>query len=108
MIIKTRIKTRTANSIIEFSILMVITILVFISMQAYLKRGVQGGLRRQIDQFAPQFSYEHGSVTTRTTESTSTDVSVAGGVTSVSVTQSLSRKTDETIEPSNVESRIGF
>ena len=105
---KILIKTRTANLTIEFSVLMVIVILAFISMQAYLKRGVQGGLRRQIDQFAPQFSYEYGNVTTRTIESTRSDESVALGIASANVTQALSRTTDEAIEPSNVESRIGI
>ena len=105
---KISLKTRNANSTIEFSVLIVITIMAFIAMQAYLKRGVQGGMRRQVDQFAPQFTYEHGSVITSTVESSRIDESVALGVTSANVRQSMSRTTDETMPSANVESRIGF
>lgn len=102
------IKMRSGFAILEFAIFTVVMVVAFASMQALLKRRVQGSLRTQIDQFAPQFSYEYGNVTTRTIQSTSSVGSETGGYIYENATQSFSRTIDEAIESANAETRIGL
>ncbi|MFH1622303.1 MAG: hypothetical protein ABIA97_04190 [Candidatus Omnitrophota bacterium] len=97
--------SKKANSTIEFSFLTVVMILAFISMQAYFKRGIAGGLRRQIDQMAAQHSYEHGSYRTISIESTNSNETERKGFTYSNITQNLLRITDEEIEPMDAESQ---
>ena len=49
------IATRKAQSILEFTVLMVIIIGVFIAMQSYVKRGIQGRWKTSIDDFGEQY-----------------------------------------------------
>ena len=102
------LRTRAANSTIEFSLLMVVVILSIIFMQAHFKRGVSGGLRIQIDQMADQFSYEHGNFTTRVIESTSRHDIEVGGISYSNASQGYIRFTEERIEPLDVEAQIGI
>lgn len=103
-----KIIMRNGFALMEYSIFMVVIIVVFVSMQALLKRGVQGGLRRQVDQFAPQFSYEYGNVTTWTIESSSSVGLEEGGYIHENITQTFSRTSGEAIESSNAEAQIGL
>ncbi|MFC1646541.1 hypothetical protein ACFL2Y_05140 [Candidatus Omnitrophota bacterium] len=103
------LKTRSGVSIVEYSLLLVIAVLVFISMQAYLKRGVQGRLRRQIDAMAPQFSYEYGSTSERTIIQYKYNATVFEGDSDQNYNQSIRRTTNEAIEGESAETtRIGF
>ncbi len=49
------IVSRKAQSIVEFTVLLIIVIAVFVAMQAYVKRGIQGRWKTSIDDFGDQY-----------------------------------------------------
>lgn len=49
-------KSKKATTVVEFSLLIVVTILAFITMQSMIKRGVQGNLRSSANRLGAQFS----------------------------------------------------
>lgn len=50
------IGSKRANSIIEYSLLMVIICAAIVAMQIYMKRGIQGGAKASSDSIGEQFS----------------------------------------------------
>ena len=97
---------KRANTTVEFSLLVVVVIVVLVGMQAHLKRGIEGGLRRQTDQMAGQFSFEHGNITTTISESSTRFETQSNGISQSEISQSIIRITDEELEPLDVESQI--
>lgn len=97
---------KRANTTIEFTLLICVVILAIIGMQAHLKRGIEGGWRRQIEQMAGQFSFDHGNISTTVSESTSRIEVQSNGVNEVRISQDIIRITDEEIEPLDAELQI--
>jgi len=48
-------RNRRGQSVLEFTVLMVIVIGAFIAMQLYVKRGIQGRWKSSIDDFGEQY-----------------------------------------------------
>jgi uncharacterized protein (UPF0333 family) len=73
---------RKAQSTLEYAVLIAIIVAAFLTMQIYMKRGVQGKLRSAADQIGDQFD-AHKTNSTYTTKRTGTTVEeVTAGVTS--------------------------
>lgn len=49
------ITSKKAQSILEFTILLVIVMAVFLAMQSYVKRGIQGRWKASLDDFGDQY-----------------------------------------------------
>ncbi len=67
---------RRGQSIMEFTILLVIVIGVFIAMQLYVKRGIQGRWKSTVDDFGDQYDprLTNSNVVYRTTGASSTQI----------------------------------
>lgn len=102
------LRNKMAFSTTEYVILITVCVLAIIGMQAYFKRGVEGGLRRQIDQMAGQFSSDYENTTMAVTEYTKQTESQYRGIINVTVSQNTTRLSNETIEPQGSEWRIGI
>ncbi|MBF0122638.1 MAG: hypothetical protein HQL21_04410 [Candidatus Omnitrophica bacterium] len=59
------------QSTLEYAILVVVVIAALLSLQTYIKRGIQGRLRKSSDDIGDQFSVTSDASYTRTSESTS-------------------------------------
>jgi len=95
-----------ANSTIEFSLLMVVVILGFISMQAYFKRGLQGGWHRQVDQVADQFAFGRTEISTYAIELSNQTEIQGNGTYKEILSQDVFRITNETINSTDGESQM--
>ena len=69
---------RKGQSVIEFTVLLVIVIGVFIAMQFYVKRGIQGRWKSSLDDFGEQYDprLTNTNVVTRILSNSSTQVQV--------------------------------
>lgn len=72
------IRARKGQSILEFTILLTIVIGVFIAMQFYVKRGLQGRWKTSLDDFGDQYDphLTNANVVTRIISNSSTQVQV--------------------------------
>ena len=70
--------SKKAQSILEFTILMVIVIAVFVAMQSYVKRGIQGRWKSAIDDFGEQYDprMTNSVMNYKTVANTSTAISI--------------------------------
>ena len=73
---------RKGQSIIEFTVLMVIVIGVFIAMQFYVKRGLQGRWKSSLDDFGDQYDphLTNANVVTRILSNSATQIQVIKAV----------------------------
>ncbi len=69
------------QSTMEYAILIIIIIGALISIQVYIKRGVQGRLKSAADDIGEQFSPGNTNATIRTVSSSNTRESFIAGVT---------------------------
>lgn len=78
------IRQRKAQSTLEYAILVVVIIAALLSLQTYVKQGIQGRLRQSSDDIGDQFSVADSATYNRKVVSTSTttDTNVAGLITS--------------------------
>jgi hypothetical protein len=69
---------RKGQSIIEFTVLLIIVIGVFIAMQFYVKRGIQGRWKSSLDDFGEQYDprLTNANVVTRILANSSTQIQV--------------------------------
>ena len=67
---------RKGQSVIEFTVLLVIVIGVFIAMQFYVKRGMQGRWKSSLDDFGEQYDprLTNANVVTRILQNSSTQI----------------------------------
>jgi Flp pilus assembly pilin Flp len=74
------LKIRRGQSVLEYAILIVIIIAALLTLQTYIKRGIQGRLKSATDDIGDQFSTANGSNYYKivTTNSRTTDTSTAG------------------------------
>jgi hypothetical protein len=90
------IRRRQAQSTLEYAILIVIVIAALLSIQVYIKRGVQGKLRSSTDDIGDQFGVDDNSSFTRQVNSWSrTRDTFFNGV---SVTNDLAPRQSNTYE----------
>ena len=70
--INNRLKNKKGQSTLEYAILIIIIIGALLSIQVYIKRGIQGRLRQSTDDIGDQFSVGNQNETrvTRTISST--------------------------------------
>ncbi len=78
--INNRLKNKKGQSTLEYAILIVIIIGALLSIQVYIKRGVQGRLKQSTDDIGDQFSVGNQNAVTRTTTSSVTNQTFIGGV----------------------------
>jgi Flp pilus assembly pilin Flp len=91
------LRMRKAQSTLEYALIVAVAAGAFISMQVYIKRGLQGKLKDATDQMGEQYSpgYTTGTVTMDVI--TTTSESLQDGVTTTTSTTSQSKDTDVSI-----------
>ncbi len=94
-----RLKNRRGQSTLEYAVLIAVIVGGLLTMQAYVKRGMQGRLRSAADDIGGQYSPEKvTSSFTTTASSTTTEVLAEGATTSTVSAHSHSRTGSETVE----------
>ncbi len=87
------LRSKKAQSTLEYTVVIAIIVAALIAMQAYIKRGVQGKLKQSTDDIGDQFS-PTTSTSNYTTATGNTQVeSVHGGVTRTDITRGQQSKT---------------
>lgn len=90
---------KKGQSTLEYAILIIIIIGALLSIQVYIKRGVQGRLKQATDDIGDQFSVGNTNVTkTRFTNSRTSDTFTTG----VQKTELLERERTEDTMSSNI------
>lgn len=76
------LRTLKAQSILEYSVVIIVIIAALLSMQVYIKRGMQGRWKEAVDQVGEQYdpSTTKGIVTHHMEMNAYTDVSAQSGV----------------------------
>lgn len=92
---------RKGQSTLEYALIIAVVAGALIAMQVYIKRGVQGKLKATADEIGEQYSPGYTTSNTVTVTGTTTNESLAGGVTSSSSVTTQSR--DETYDVSEAE-----
>ncbi len=74
------LKLRQGQSVLEYAILMVIVIAALLSLQVYIKRGIQGRLKSSADEIGDGYSQANGAnyIKTTYTRSNTSENAVAG------------------------------
>jgi len=80
-------RRRKGQSTLEYAILIIIIIGALLSIQVYIKRGVQGRLKQATDDIGDQFSPGNTNVTKYTTVTGQTRDTFTSGVTKSTLTQ---------------------
>ena len=77
------LNTKRGQSVLEYAILMVIIIAALLTLQTYIKRGIQGRLKSATDDIGSQYTTANGSnYMKRITTNSSTTEATQAGVTS--------------------------
>ena len=92
-------RRQKGQSTLEYAILIIIIIGALLSIQVYIKRGIQGRLKSATDDIGDQFSVGNTNVTTTMTTSSQSKDTFSGGVTSSLL---LGNETTTTISSSNI------
>ncbi len=79
-------RRKKGQSTLEYAILIIIIIGALLSIQVYIKRGVQGRLKSATDDIGGQFSVGNTNVVKLTTTTSVTTDSFQGGVTRSEIT----------------------
>ena len=83
-------KTRTAQSTLEYALILAVIVGALLTMQNYLKRSVQGKLQATADeigqQYSPGLTYKHDNLTSKIDKIEETTVFGVGGKTTTIVT----------------------
>lgn len=86
-------RRKKGQSTLEYAVLIIIIIGALLSIQVYIKRGIQGRLKSSADEVGDQFSPGNMNVITRTTTTSSTNQLFQAGV---STTNMLAPETTNT------------
>jgi len=90
---------RRAQSTLEYALIVAVVVGALIAMQVYVKRGLQGRLKSAADDMGEQYSPGHTTGTITVTTTSSTQESLASGVTSTqSATSQNMTSEDQTAE----------
>ena len=92
-------RRKKGQSTLEYAILIIIIIGALLSIQVYIKRGVQGRLKQASDDIGDQFSVGNQNTLLTTTTTSTTQDTFTGGV---SRTQIVAPETTTTTGSSNV------
>lgn len=79
-------RRKKGQSTLEYAILIIIIIGALLSIQVYIKRGIQGRLKQAADDIGDQFSPGQTNVTSTMTVSSKTEDTFKAGVTSSTLT----------------------
>ena len=79
-------RRKKGQSTLEYAILIIIIIGALLSIQVYIKRGIQGRLKQAADDIGDQFSPGQTNVTSTMTVSSSTEDTFNAGQTSSTLT----------------------
>lgn len=74
------LRKRKAQSTLEYAVLIIIVIGALLSIQTYIKRGVQGRLRQASDDIGDQYSSGNMNMTRKTTFHSRTNETYSKGV----------------------------
>ena len=88
-------RRKKGQSTLEYAILIIIIIGALLSIQVYIKRGIQGRLKQAADDIGDQFSNGNTNVTSTMTVSSSTSDTFNAGVTT-STLSSVETTVDQT------------
>ena len=92
-------KRLSAQSTLEYAVLIVLVTVALLATQTYIKRAMQGRLRSAADDIGEQFSPGASTVTTRTDQSTTTnEISLGGETNSVISGDTVTRNVSTDIE----------
>ncbi len=74
-----RNRHKKGQSLVEYSIVCIIIMAVFVAMKSYIKRGMQGRWKQAVDDFGDQYDprYVNSVVTHQLTSSSNTTISIA-------------------------------
>ena len=75
------LKNKKAQSTLEYAVLIIIVIGALLTIQVYIKRGVQGRLKQASDDIGSQFSPGNTNFVRRVTTNAHTEETFLGGVT---------------------------
>ena len=73
-------RRKKGQSTLEYAVLIIIIIGALLSIQVYIKRGIQGRLKSATDEVGDQFSPSNMNVVTRTTTTSNTNQTFKAGV----------------------------
>jgi len=91
-------KKKKGQTTLEYAILVIIIIAALISIQTYIKRGIQGRLRSAADDIGDQYSPGNTNVTIVThSKSQTRDQNYQGNANSVLLSQDLSNTTSNIV-----------
>ncbi len=65
-----------AQSLLEFTVLIIIIMAVFLSMSSYVKRGIQGRWKSAVDDFSDQYDPQQTNSTTTYTADTESNTAI--------------------------------
>ena len=91
------LKNRSGQSTLEYAVLVTIIIGALLSMQFYLKRGIQGKVKESSDQIGDQYSAGNTNVIKTTKTHSETEEKFENGVSSTNLTEP---ETTNTVEKS--------
>ena len=104
-----KMRNARGQSTLEYAVLVVIIIAALLSLQAYIKRGVQGRLRKSTDDIGDQFATTGTSTYSRTVNSSSKthDTVSTTGVTSSTLLDTKYVNTAENVTLDNATTEYG-
>ncbi|MCK5580875.1 MAG: hypothetical protein KAJ18_06340 [Candidatus Omnitrophica bacterium] len=97
------LRKKKAQSTLEYAVLIIIVIGALLSIQVYIKRGVQGRLKQAADDVGDQFSVGNTNVVMTTTTSSNTEETFQHGV---SATTLLDDEVTETTMNSMIDNAV--
>ena len=87
---------RRAQSTLEYALMIAVVVGALIAMQVYVKRGLQGKLKDSTDQIGEQYSPGYTTGHEEVSTTTSTQESLASGITNTTSTTNQDKNTDDT------------
>ena len=97
------LRKKKAQSTLEYAILIIIVIGALLSIQVYIKRGIQGRLKSATDDIGEQYSPGNTNITKTTTVGSTTTEKYATGVSTSTLVGNETTSVDSTSEIINVQ-----
>jgi hypothetical protein len=88
---------KRGQSTLEYAVLIVVIIGALLTIQVYLKRGVQGRLKSSADDIGDQYSDGNTNVIKTTVKNSSTVESFSGGASTTNTTTDLTNMTSNSV-----------
>lgn len=89
---------KSAQSTLEYALIVAVVVGGLIGMQVYIKRGLQGKLKSASDEIGDQYSPGNTTSQTNVAVTTTSNESLSGGITTSSSQTTQNRTTDESVD----------